>query len=374
MTITDLRVDLLRVPSVIKLQDAIQRIDTWEFVLVEITTDTGVTGTGWTYTLGMGGSAIRELIDIYLRPLIIGADAERITGIWERCFAELHAIGAAGMTSLAISAIDIALWDAAGKHHDTPLYRLLGGTRESIPAYGSGLNLHLEGDALAGQLTGYIDRGYKAVKVKVGRDDLAEDIERIALARKTIGPSVRLFLDANQKWTGADAVRRTSALEQFDPSWMEEPVSADEPAGNALVRAKVSTPIALGETLYSRFQVAEYLRAGAVDILQPDIARVGGFTEWMRVAALASGHGVPMAPHYMSELSVHALCGIENGLILEDIEGGTLTELGLLVEPFEVTDGVAVPPQRPGHGVVFDKAALERFRVTGPFEVAPTRL
>jgi L-alanine-DL-glutamate epimerase-like enolase superfamily enzyme len=161
---------------------------------------------------------------------------------------------------------DIALWDAAGKRHDTPLYRLLGGTRDSIPAYGSGLNLHLDGD------------------------ELTE-------ARKTIGPSVRLFLDANQKWTGADAVRRTRALEQFDPSWLEEPGSADDPAGNALVRAKVSTPIALGESLYSRFQVAEYLRAGAVDILQPDIALVGGFTEWMRVAALASGHGVPMAPH-----------------------------------------------------------------------------
>jgi L-alanine-DL-glutamate epimerase-like enolase superfamily enzyme len=191
MTITDLRVDLFRVPSVIQLQDAIQRIDTWEFILVEITTETGIAGTGWTYTLGMGGSAIRELIDVYLRPLLIGADAERITSIWERNFAELHAIGAAGMTSLAISAIDIALWDAVGKRHSTPLYRLLGGSRESIPAYGSGLNLHLEGDALAEQLAGYLDRGYRAVKVKVGRDDLAEDLERIALARKTIGSSVR---------------------------------------------------------------------------------------------------------------------------------------------------------------------------------------
>jgi L-alanine-DL-glutamate epimerase-like enolase superfamily enzyme len=155
---------------------------------------------------------------------------------------------------------------------------------------------------------------------------------------------------------------------------MEEPVSADDPAGNALVRAKASTPVALGETLYSRFQVAEYLRAGAVDILQPDIARIGEFTEWARVAAMASGYGVPLAPHYMSELSVHALCGIENGLILEDIEGGTLTELGLLAEPFQVTGGVAVPPRRPGHGVLFDPAALDRFRVTGPFDVKPTRL
>ena len=375
MKITELEVELLRVPPTIQLQDAIQRISTWEWVLVTLRTDEGISGTGWTYTLGMGGTSIRDLIDVYLRPLLIGADAENVEQIWQRCAAELHAIGSTGISSLAISAVDIALWDAVGQKHGVPLYRLLGGSRETVPAYASGLNLHLEGDSLAEQLTGFLDRGYKHVKVKVGRDDLAEDVERVARARQTIGSDAALFLDANQKWTGADAVRRVRALERFDPHWIEEPVIAEDIEGNSLVRAKVSTPVALGETLYSRYQVADYIRAGAVDIVQVDIARVGGFSEWMKIARLAAAHNLPMAPHYMTELSVHALCAIDNGLILEDIEGGTLTELGLLAEPFTIEAGFARPPARPGHGIVFDTDAIARYRVTDTsFEVTPTRL
>lgn len=373
MKITGVEVDLLRVPPTVQLQDAIQNITTWEWVLVTLTTDTGIRARGWTYTLGMGGAAIREMIAVYLTPLLIGEDPQNLERLWQRGTAELHAIGMGGATSLAVSAVDIALWDAVGQSAGQPLYRLLGGFRESIPVYASGLNLHLEGDGLAEQLAAYVAKGYRSVKVKVGRDDIAEDVERVRLAREAIGPHVELLLDANQKWAAGDAVRRIRQLERFDPAWIEEPVDADDLEGMRHIRSRAATPVAAGESLYSRFQFARYFAAGAIDVVQGDISRVGGFTEWLKIAHLASAHNLQMAPHYMTELSVHALCGVHNGRVLEDIEGGTLTELGLLAEPFVVTDGMASPPARAGHGVVFDEDALARYRVDGAFEVTPTR-
>jgi L-alanine-DL-glutamate epimerase-like enolase superfamily enzyme len=272
-----------------------------------------------------------------------------------------------------ISCVDVALWDAVGQHLGLPLYRLWGGHRDKVPAYASGLNLHLDGDGLAEQLSGYLERGYRAVKVEVGRPDIEVDVERIAQARKTIGASIEMYLDANQTWQASDAIRRIRRLEQFSPSWIEEPVLAEDTAGNARVRAGIGTPVALGESLFSRYQYADVIRAGAVDIVQADVARVGGFSEWLKIAHLAGAHNLKMAPHFVSELSVHALCAVDNGLVLEDIEGGTLAELGLATEPLRIIDGMAHPPNRPGHGVVFDEAAIERSRVTGSFAVVPTR-
>lgn len=373
MKITDLTVDLLRVPPTVRLQDAIQNITTWEWILVTLETDEGIRARGWTYTLGMGGAAIREMIDVYLRPLLLGADPQNVERLWHRCSSELHAIGAAGTTSLAVSAVDIALWDAIGQSVHLPLFRLFGGYRESIPVYASGLNLHLEGDGLAEQLEAFMTKGYRTVKVKVGRDDLEEDLERVAVARRTITSRRELLLDANQKWQAGDAVRRIRSLEQFAPAWVEEPIHADDFEGNRRVRASTGTPIASGESLYTRSQFGRYISGGAIDVVQADVARVGGFTEWLKIANLASAHHLQMAPHYMTELSVHALCGIHNGRILEDIEGGTLTELGLLAEPFAVHEGLAFPPARPGHGVIFDEAAVEKYTVDGPFDVTPTR-
>lgn len=374
MKITEVEIDLLRVPPAITLQDSIQRISTYEWILVTVSTDEGHTGRGWTHSLGMGGAAISELVSVYLRPLLLGAEAENIERIWHRCWDELHAVGTTGITTLALSAVDIALWDVVGKKHNVPIYQLLGGYRDSIPAYASGLNLHLDGDALVEQVSSFVERGYRTIKVKVGRDDITEDIERLAVVREAIGSNVNLLLDVNQKWTGADAARRVKLFERFNPSWIEEPVKAEDISGNARVRSSVSTPVALGESLYSRYQVADYIRAGAVDIVQADVTRVGGFTEWMKIAHLSSANNLPVAPHANSELSVQALCGVENGYILEDIEGGSLTDLGLLDEPFVVQGGMASPPPRPGHGIIFSEAAIDRYRVTDEFTVEPTRL
>jgi len=374
MRITGIDTRLYRIPPAVQIEDSIQRISHWEFVVSTVTTDAGISGTGFAYTLGIGGTALRELVDTYLTPLVLGADPRDVERIWTRCWWELHGLGSAGMTRFALAAIDIALWDILAKHAGVPLYRLLGGSRDRIPAYGSGINMHLDGEPLLDQMRGFLARGYRAVKMKVGRDNPEEDVERVGSVRRLIGSNVRLMLDANQKWTAGEAIRRAAMLRPFDPFWLEEPILADDRVGHVHVREVTGVPIAIGETLYTRYEFADYMRAEAVDIVQADITRVGGFTEWMKIARLAEGFNLPVAPHFMMELSVHALCGVPNGLILEDLQGGSLTDLGILAEPIRVVNGEISPPARPGHGIAFDPAALRRYEVTGKVTgIIPTR-
>ncbi len=374
MRIEAIQTNLYRVPPSVRISDSIQSINTWEWIITTIHTDLGLAGTGWSYTLGMGGSALRAIIDDYLAPILVGMEIVNIERIWQKCWQELHANGPGGFTTLAIAPIDIALWDLLGKHAGQPLYKLLGGARESIPAYGSGINMHLEGEALAEQMRGFLAAGYRSVKMKVGRENPEEDVERVATVRKTIGNAVGLLLDANQKWSAGEAVQRVRMLERFHPNWIEEPILADDIPGHTHARAHLAVPIALGETLFTRYQFADYIRANAVDIVQADIPRVGGFTEWLKIAKLAEAHNLPVAPHFAVELSVHALCAVPNGLILEDLQGGSLTDLGLLAEPWRAMNGIGVPPQRPGHGFVWNQDALAKYLVSGkPSGVTATR-
>jgi L-alanine-DL-glutamate epimerase-like enolase superfamily enzyme len=372
--VTDLAVRLYRIPPPVRIQDSIQRVAHWEWIVTTLTTDAGLTGTGFAYTNGFGGTAIRELVDTYLTPLVRGQDPRDVERIWSRCWWELHALGSGGMTRFALASVDIALWDVLAKNAGVPLYRLLGGARDRIRAYGSGINMHLDGKPLLDQMRGFLDRGYRAVKMKVGRDDPEEDVERVGAVRKLVGTGVLLMLDANQKWTAGEAVRRGRLLTPFSPFWLEEPVLADDRAGHVRVRRGTGIPLAAGETMYTRYEFADFMRSGALDVVQADIVRVGGFTEWLKIAKLAESFNLPVAPHFVMELSVHALCAVPNGLILEDLQGGSFTDLGVAAEAIRVEGGELAPPPRPGHGIVLDDRALGRFEVTGkPTDVVPTR-
>jgi L-alanine-DL-glutamate epimerase-like enolase superfamily enzyme len=234
--------------------------------------------------------------------------------------------------------------------------------------------MHLDGEPLLDQMRGFVEQGYRAVKMKVGRENPAEDVERVGSVRSVIGPGTKLMLDVNQAWTAGEAIRRTTLLRPFDPFWLEEPILADDRQGHVHVRRATGVPIAVGETLYTRYEFADFIRADAVDIVQADIIRVGGFTEWMKIAKLAESFNLPVAPHFMMELSVHALCAVPNGLILEDLRGGSLTDLGILVEPLSVKNGELQPSARPGHGIVLNTQALRAHEVTGPIRnLTPTR-
>lgn len=360
MKIENVAVTALRLPPATPWEDATNKVQNLELVIVEVRTTGGLVGTGFTYTVDIGGTAMKTLLEDYLAPLVIGMDARDYERIWNRLQRQSRRLGV-GVNAMAIAAIDIGVWDLVGKHCGQPLYRLLGGAREQISAYVSEVNLAAADrvDDLAGRVDDYLARGYRAIKIKIGRDDFEEDLERLAAVKKRLGRRGAILVDLNQKWAPSEGLAKGAELDRFGLGWIEEPfLWSDIPSHVALKRA-IRTPIALGESLYGRHQVLDYLRADAVDFVQADVCFVGGITEWMKIAHLAQAFGKPVAPHFMMELSLHLLCGVQNAFMLEDVVGGSLTELGLLEEPIVVADGIGRPSERPGHGIVFDRAALK---------------
>lgn len=354
-----------RVPPASPWEDATNKVGGLEFIFVEIETDTGLKGTGISYTVDIGGTAIKALIDDYLASIAIGMDPLDHERVWSRLNRQARRLGL-GVNSMAIAAVDIAVWDVIGKHYGQPLYRLLGGARCSIPSYVSEINLSASDtvDDLVRRIDDYVARGYRAVKIKIGHDDPEVDVERISKAKERLGRGNRLFVDLNQKWTAAEAIQNAARLDVFDLGWIEEPILYHDIAGHAALKRAVRTPIALGESLYCRQQFQQYLDANAVDIVQADVAFVGGITEWLKIAHMASALGLPVAPHFMMELSVHLLCGVQNAYMLENVVGGSLTELGLLEEPIIVKDGIGTPSRRPGHGIALDWKAVKACALT----------
>ena len=356
MKIESVETAIYRLPLARPWGDLTHRITEIELVLCEVGAGGGRRGVGFSYSVGVGGTAIQTFIDDYATPRLLGAAAEP-RARWHQLWRELHDAGP-GLGTMALAAVDIALWDLEAKRLDLPLVELLGRCRESIPAYGSGVNLNLSSAQLEEQVRRWVEAGYGAVKVKVGRPELEEDKERLELVRRLIGPRRGLMVDANQGWDLPQALRAVRALEAFDLRWVEEPLLAEDVGGHAALRRSLPIPVAVGENIYSSHRFREYLAQGACDVVQADVVRVGGITPWMEIAALAQTFSVPMAPHFLVELSGQLLCCIPNGSLLEDVDGGSFTELGILEHGMGVREGRFVPPTRPGHGITFDGVRL----------------
>src|SRR5215813_11743743 len=344
-------------------------------LLVEIETDERVIGIG---EAGVGGGATAGVIDKVLRPMLIGEDPLLIEGLWQKMFARTRQFGRRGVVMNAISGVDIALWDIAGKIAKLPLYRLLGGCRDRVEAYASG-GFYQEGksvDDLAGEAEGYRARGFKGMKMKVGRNpstqthlrhlaeyaelcevDPEEDIARVAAVRRALGPRAKLMVDVNCAWSPAMAIEMGRAMEAHKLYWIEEPVATDDIAGSAMVAAALATPVAGYETEIGLYGFRELITRGAVDIVQPDLAWAGGFSECRRIAALAQAHHLMVAPHAFAgavllAASLHFIASIPNGLRDE-----------LLKEPIRAdSDGMIKLPERPGLGIELDRGAIERYR------------
>jgi L-alanine-DL-glutamate epimerase-like enolase superfamily enzyme len=355
---------LYRLPPTVRWEDSTHHVSALEYVVTDVETDSGLVGTGLSYTTGVGGTAIVALVDDYCARMLVGEDPLAIGRLWETLGKQLRRSGT-GLAQLALAAVDTALWDLAGKDAGLPLHRLLGAHRDSVPAYGSGIDLFLDEPALLAHVEELLGLGFDWIKIKVGKDDPGEDVARVAAVRRLIGPHRRLCVDANQVWELPDAVRHAAALAAAgaDLAWLEEPLHPEDVEGHASLRARVPLPVAIGESVYSDSQFLAYLRAGAVDVVQPDLCRVGGFTGFMRVAQLAAAHHLPVAPHYIAELTLPALCAIPNGLVLEWVRGGTLGELGMLAEPMQLEHGIAQASSAPGHGLVVDRDALAPYEV-----------
>jgi L-alanine-DL-glutamate epimerase-like enolase superfamily enzyme len=364
MRIADVSSKLYHIPPTVTWEDATHRVAYLEFVVTRITTDTGIVGEGFSYTTGIGASSIIALLDDYCRGMLLGEDPRQLERLNGLLYAQLHRSGTGGINTLALGALDIALWDIVGQWQQTPLHQLLGARRDTIPTYGSGIDLYLEREQLLEQVEGWLAEGHRAVKIKIGRPDADDDVERTLAVRKLIGPERKLYVDANQRWTVPECMMRLQRLVPAQLDWIEEPLHAEDIVGHADLRRILNTPIAVGESLYTRHQFADYLRAGAVDFVQADVARVGGITEWMKIAHLSSAFHRPMAPHYLSEISVGLMCAIDNGAVLECVRGGSFSEMGVLHEPLRIENGIAYPFTSPGHGIRFNHDALAPFEVT----------
>lgn len=345
--VTDINTTLYGVPNEESLDDATQSFDELELVIVTIeTTDTA--GLGFTYTIGEGGHAIKGFIDHTLRPVVIGAPASP-RAARARLRAATTFVGREGISELAIAAIDIALWDALGRRRGAPLYELIGGEFQAVPAYQThGGWLHYDTDTLVAQAQDAADRAFAGFKMKVGHGH-AEDADRIRAVRKTLPEPMDLMLDANCAYSIAEARRLVRHL-GVPVDWLEEPLDKGDYVGHADLRSRVDVPIAVGENLYNPLQFRQVVALDAADVLQPDVCRVGGITAWLEVADLAAAAGLPVAPHYIEPLHIHLATGFPN---VPYVEHHSTVLDSVLSDPPRLTDGRFEPTDQPGHGMRF---------------------
>ncbi|MER5422311.1 mandelate racemase/muconate lactonizing enzyme family protein [Streptosporangium roseum] len=303
-------------------------------ITVELTLADGRTGTGFSWTPQIGARAVQALLDNEIREAVIGLEPHPEV-VWDRLWRHLREAGGGGLTTIALAGVDLALWDL--RCGDAGLVETLGRRRDSVPVYGSGVNLHYSPEELVAQAGRWRTAGYPAVKVKVGRDSLREDVARVAAVREVIGPDTLLMVDANQRWDLPRARRAIAALAEYDLHWVEEPLPADDVAGQARLRAGVDVPIAAGESAYSVYEFRDLLVAGACDVLQPNVVRVGGITPLLRIAELARTFDVPVYPHLLPEISGQLALALPLPCMAEEVEDASFAALGLIAEPYPVS-------------------------------------
>lgn len=352
--ITALRTELLTLPL---NRPWAPDVTEMHVIVVEVDTDDGATGTGVSWTPTIGAHAVRALLDHDIRSFAVGREADA-RDLWPALWRRLHEAGSGGITTIAMAGVDLALWDAEARRAGTGIADHLGRRRSRASTYASGVNLHFSDDELAAQVARWVADGHHAVKVKVGRPDLSDDLRRVARVREIIGSERRLMVDANQRWDLPRAVTAARALAEFDIEWLEEPLLADDLAGHRALHGETGVAIALGENLHTEHRFSEFLQAGAVDIVQPNVVRVGGITPFLRIAALADDAGVRLVPHLLPDLSGQLVMALENETMVEDIDDASFEALGALRSPGPVRmhGGTLETTGRPGLGLRFRRS------------------
>ncbi len=352
-------VELLQVnlPPPVPRSDAIQSFVTQETPMVRIRCDDGSAGDGYSYTIGTGGSSVFALLKDHLGPRLIGREADEIEAIWRDGLFATHATSVGAITSLALAAIDTALWDRRCRATGLPLWRAAGGAQARIPVYTTeGGWLHLSPETLVRETLAAQAAGFKGAKIKVGKPHLAEDLARLRAVRAAVGEGFEIMVDANQCFTLSEALKRAPHYAALGVAWFEEPLPADDLTGHARLAAASEVPIAVGESLYSPGQFADYIRAGAASIVQVDVARVGGITPWLKVAHMAEACNLHIAPHFLMELHVSLVGAAPAGRWVEYIPQLDAVASSRLV----IEDGRALVPQSAGLGIAWRWDEIER--------------
>ncbi|MGO3554799.1 MAG: mandelate racemase/muconate lactonizing enzyme family protein [Microbacterium gubbeenense] len=329
--------------------------DVTEISVIEVvvTASDGEAGYGFSWTPTIGAHAVRALIAHDISDFAIGREAD--PSIWRAAWEHLHEAGGGGITTIALAGLDLALWDLAARRASSSVTDLIGRRHESLPAYGSGVNLHYSLEELVAQAERWVAAGFPAAKMKVGSPDIARDVDRVAAVREVLGPDRALMIDANQRWSLEKATAAMARLAEFSPAWIEEPLRADDIAGHAELRRIIDVPIALGENRHTIHQFRDAIDQGAVDVIQPNIIRVGGITPFEEIADLAAERGIDLAPHLLPELSAQLSYTLPGRTWVEDVEDAGFGSLGALVEDTGLTivDGEATGGPSLGLGIRF---------------------
>ncbi len=368
MKITDITTTVLSYPHGRPIQDATippppEGTGGRRQLFVHIHTDEGVEGLG----IGQGAPGVREVIEGGFRNLLIGQDPFNIEKLWNDMFWHVRGYGRKGLAFCALSAVDIGLWDLKAKALGLPLYKLLGPYTDSVPIYGSGGWTNFNIEELVGEMVGYVEQGIRRVKMKVGKDfgrSEREDIERLAAVRRAVGNDVAIYIDANNGYYPKQAIYMAREFEQLQVGWFEEPVLADDIQGLAEIRHAINIPVATGEHEYTKYGFKELIARGGADIVQPDIGRVGGVTEWMKVAHMAHGFNLPVAPHAVQLVHLHVACATPNLKVVEYMNVALDGDRIWYTEFPQQKDGMWSPfPDKPGLGLELDPHAVEKWAV-----------
>ena len=356
-------VDHFRIPLPLALSDSTHgEITHFGLVTVRLTDAQGREGLGYTYTVNnIGAAAVTTFIQQDLSDLLLSTNSDSIEAFWEEMWWHVHFVGRGGLAAFAMAAVDIALWDLQAKTTDKPLWRLLGGDSCEVKAYAGGIDLDFTLDELLAQAEGFLAQGFQAIKMKVGRDVLEQDVDRVQAMRKFAGSDFPLMADANMRWTVDQAVKAATALASCGLYWLEEPVIPDDFIGHTRVQSVGGVPVASGENLHSTYEFSQLIESGGVTYPEPDAATVGGITPWLKIAELSQAHGLQVTSHGIHDIHVHLLAAVPNADYLE-VHGFGLERF--IEEPLQMNNGLALAPDRPGHGVVLDFEALETHRHT----------
>ena len=360
MKITQIRTQPVEIPFDKPLGTSIHRIKSVAALLVWIDTDEGITGESYLWVIEKHKLPVLLEMVRSLEPVVKHKNPLDIAARFDDMWNEINFLGHKGVTIFGIAAIDWACWDIKGKALGVSIGDLLGRKRDKIPAYASGgLWTSMGITELQAEAKSFLSQGFKAMKMRVGLPDIGEDIERVAAVRSTIGNDIALMVDANQGLNVTKAIRLGRELEKYNLAWFEEPLQAYDLAGSAVVANALDTPIASGETEYTRYGFHDMLERKSADILMPDLERVGGVSEWLKVAHMASAQDIPVSPHIFTEHSLQLCAAVSNVNYAEHMPWFT----ELFNEKMELVNGDIIIPQRPGMSFSFDPDAVGRFTI-----------